>query len=566
MYSYSPITDNVLTVAESAAKDAIKKAENFLKPNPGQLKRISKRHKLPENERQLHTLLMIEGDLIAGELPVPLEWLEVLAEQERCLYIEPGLWIAAEHREIYQTALVDCEEEARQNMVRRALRYRGAMDIAPLAERYFWSEETAHAVLETLREQGSVIMEAGLYYHAELYERARHATITERRQVQTVPAFHYAALMAGRLRTFAPSGEQLKQSIEKLAGRPFPASQWEAHLLPARVNGYRPELLDQLLSCGEVFWRLGNEGLSFHAYADVDFDADISEYLDKVELDPDEQMVIQILRKRGASFISAWPTEEWQMQKPLQEVLFSLMEKGLIHADSFTPVRMWLEREKSGKFTVRQRVAARVATSTSGRWDIQRPLKPKSIEERLNHAFEKTDLLCRETASILLGIPWATALGALRTWEYTGRARRGYFVEGLSGAQYIREDAYVSIIQGLEHPTDKVIWLVASDPNQAWGKALPHGPDRQFTNVHSTVVALKKGIPVAVFERQGHTLRVFNESVRTDALTAFAEAFRKRTIFPALNRVTVKQYPPTAAQALADAGFRRAMLDYVLYR
>jgi ATP-dependent Lhr-like helicase len=87
--------------------------------------------------------------------------------------------------------------------------------------------------------------------------------------------------------------------------------------------------------------------------------------------------------------------------------------------------------------------------------------------------------------------------------------------------------------------------------------------------VHGTVVALKQGVPVAVFERQGHTLRVFgefDETVLADALTAFAAAFSKRNIFPAVKRLTVKHYPPTAAQALTDAGFEQVMLDYVLCR
>ena len=207
-----------------------------------------------------------------------------------------------------------------------------------------------------------------------------------------------------------------------------------------------------------------------------------------------------------------------------------------------------------------------MAATTSGRWDISRPLKSLNLEERLNRAFEKTGLLCRETAAPLLGIPWASALEALRVLEYTGRARRGYFVEGLSGAQYIREDAYASITHELEQPADEMIWLAAPDPNQVWGKILPHAQDRQFTIIHGAAVALKRGIPVALFERQGHTLRVFDETVLTDALAAFASAYSKRNIFPALNRLTVKQYPPTAEQALTEVGFTRVMLDYVLYR
>ena len=577
VYNYTPTTNSVLTAAAETVKEAM-----IIKPGTEQLARISERRQLPEDELQLHSLLMIEGDLIAGELPIPLEWFESLTGQERCLYIEPGLWIAAEHSSLYQSALIDCEQEARQNIVRRALRYRGAMDISQVAERYFWSEETASAVLESLRAQGSVIKEASLYYHAELYERARRATLTERRQVHTEPATHYAAFMAGYIRTLAPQGEQLKQAIEKLTDRPFSAGQWEGLLLPARVNDYRPDLLDKALAGGEMFWRFSDEGLSFHAYTDVDWDAKI-QYPDFAELrtescpastddghafiDADEQMVLRILQKRGASFISAMLTgKEQEMQKPLPEVLFSLMEKGIIHADSFTPVRIWLERDKIEKTTIRRRIAAQVATVSSGRWDIVRPLKPLSIDDRIDRAFEKVGLLCRETATPLLGIPWTTALESLRIWEYTGRARRGYFVEGLSGAQYIREEDYASIVHELAHPADRIIWIAASDPNQVWGKTLPHIPDRQFTSVHGTVVALWQGVPVVVFERQGHTLRIFEESVRTEALSAFSEAFTKRTVFPTLNRVTVKNYPPTAAKALADAGFIRVMLDFVLYR
>jgi N-dimethylarginine dimethylaminohydrolase len=93
-----------------------------------------------------------------------------------------------------------------------------------------------------------------------------------------------------------------------------------------------------------------------------------------------------------------------------------------------------------------------------------------------------------------------------------------------------------------------------------------HHPDRQFIIVHGTAVALKQDIPVAVFVQKGLTLRVFDETVFAEALVAFAEAFRKRCVFAALNRVTVKHYPAETAQALAGAGFERVMLDWVVYR
>ena len=37
-----------------------------------------------------------------------------------------------------------------------------------------------------------------------------------------------------------------------------------------------------------------------------------------------------------------------------------------------------------------------------------------------------------------MNLTWREALEILRVWEYTGgRVRRGYFIEGMSGAQFI---------------------------------------------------------------------------------------------------------------------------------
>ena len=42
--------------------------------------------------------------------------------------------------------------------------------------------------------------------------------------------------------------------VEQLAGAPVPASALETLVLPARVPGYSPALLDELTSAGEVVW------------------------------------------------------------------------------------------------------------------------------------------------------------------------------------------------------------------------------------------------------------------------------------------------------------------------
>ena len=58
---------------------------------------------------------------------------------------------------------------------------------------------------------------------------------------------------ARRLRS-APTPEDVLGAVEQLAGAPVPASALESLLLPARLPGYSPALLDELTISGEVSW------------------------------------------------------------------------------------------------------------------------------------------------------------------------------------------------------------------------------------------------------------------------------------------------------------------------
>jgi ATP-dependent Lhr-like helicase len=132
--------------------------------------------------------------------------------------------------------------------------------------------------------------------------------------------------------------------------------------------------------------------------------------------------------------------------------------------------------------------------------------------------------------------------------------------------QYIRDKDFAGLMFELEQPDDEIVWLSAVDPAQPWGKYLAHYQDRTFMNVPGTAVALRGGVPVAVSERQGKTLRVFDGASLPDVLRAFAQDYSTRRLFPTLRRLTIKEYPRQAADALEAAGFMREMQDYVMYR
>ena len=75
MYEYSPVTPKIRQTVQEDLKKAL------LKPTAEELSRGWTRKKMPENEEELHSLLMMEGDLEAGELDIPAEWLDTLARQ-----------------------------------------------------------------------------------------------------------------------------------------------------------------------------------------------------------------------------------------------------------------------------------------------------------------------------------------------------------------------------------------------------------------------------------------------------------------------------------------------------
>lgn len=584
MYDYTPTPQGI----HEAVEKALQQEQELAAPDGRELLRLQERDaflKIPQNAVQLHSLLMTEGDLAAGELAVPADWLDRLAQEGRALYLEQGLWIAAEQKEEYDCALGDDPSKYapfsdanmhRLHIIRRMLRYRGAADTLQTAERYGWTADAAQDVLTELCRRGEVVEKDGMYYHKQLYRRAVVRTVKSRREeIKTCPPSAYAALMLSRLQSSAPADECLRSIMKQYKGAAFPAAYWESILLAGRIKNYRESVLDRFLTEGELFWHMGENGMvRFDALEEVDWEADCTCFLQ--DLTEKERIIYEALLKRGASFMQ--PLNRLLAGESAYDTLMSLMEKGLVYADSFVPVRQWLEREKTKKAAPVRRVNMRLKAFHAGRWDVARPLKGQyvsdqaasgsvreEVEKKLESCFDRMFIISRETAAVC-GISWQEALSVLSIWEYTGRAARGYFVQGMSGAQFIRREDCVSVTRRLRLPEENLVWISAADPAQCWGKILPHEEGRHFLNVPGCAVACYGGRPVAVIERQGKVLRIFEEQYTQMCIRLFAEAYKSGKLFSSCRRIVVKTYPASAAQPLAAAGFLKEMNDYVLYR
>lgn len=555
MYDYAPTPRNVYDVTREAVKDA-----TMIKPATEQINLLTTRKKLPQNIMELHSLLMMEGDLVAFELDIPIEWLEELSSKGSAKYIEPGLWIAAELEEEYLDTLADDKVETKTRLVKRLLRYRGARSYEEIAERYLWTDEMTLKVLKRLEGQELVVEDEGLYYHTEIYDRARVETIkVRRRQITTLKAERYAALLSGGSKVIGVPIEQLRRTLFTLIDQPIAVEYLENMLLPSRVKNYRIERMDEVLSEGSLFWRFhSSTEICFHKTEDIDGDGDRTEVLESLE--GKEKIIYGALLKMGASFMQRL---NGLVEGSPYDTLLSLSLKGLISADSYLPIKQCANLDKRKESNIRTRIHDRTKLLSAGRFEVIRPLKTLDIEDLLHRNFDRVIILCRET---IQGITWGTALETLRIWEYTGKVHRGYFIEGLSGIQFIREKDYETTVIKLANPSEEILWINAVDPLQPWGKYLPHYVDRKFQNIAGTIVALQAGLPVVVIERQGKRLRVFEEEYLLEALVLFKEDFNKRRILAGHNRIVVKEYPELAAPIMEEVGFIHEIQDYVLYR
>lgn len=607
MYDYAPTPRGIHEAVREELQEALKRQTNLIVPGGEELAAVQANEKLPQDEKQLHTLLMTEGDLTAGELAVPVEWFESLEREGRVCYLEQGLWIAAEQMETYQEALTGFGQrqerepeggtggvsqaagdasakqtddhswcgtdrgsadgqqgrDAARQIVRRMLRYRGASSAGQTAARYGWEEKETEGLLEELCERGEVVFQEGRYYHAVLYQRARTKTIKNRREeIATVEPYAYAALLMSRMQRQAPPEECVRAALSLFFGAAYPAAMWEEFLLPSRVKGYRESYLDAVLSEGACFFRMEENGrVCFERTDRIDWDA--KPQIPWELLSEQEARMTEALMKRGASF--AQSLESVLDGEPVYDVLLSLVEKGIVCADSFVPVRHVLQRASLQKANARRRFGAHKKLMQAGRFELVRVTKPLTVKEQMERCFDRYLILCRETAAAF-GLSWQEALSILRVSEYTGEVRRGYFVRGLSGAQFIRAKDFESVTALLRRPLTETVWVHAADPMQPWGKLLAHGEGRQFLNVTGSAVAIRGGRPVLIFEKQGKSCGIFENEGLEDVLFLFVEEFRRGRIFAGRKRIVVKEYPQEVAAAFERCGFVREIRDYVLYR
>jgi len=326
-------------------------------------------------------------------------------------------------------------EEARVAMVRGLIEISGPVTGAQVAANLGIETNQADACLEALEGEGVVLRgrfsaptadpaadstdqaqtpgTAGEieWCHRRLLARIHRLTMEGlRKQIEpvTVDVFirfltRHHGILPGSRRSGAGGAFE---AVSMLQGLDLPAVVWERDVLPARIEKYRPELLDELCLTGEVGWgRLfptrrtpdrsrplasltrvvplslflrsdlewltaagRKSGIAGGAPRDQEPDAELL-------LSSPGQQVCALLAAHGAMFAADLIAATRMLPSQLTDVLGELVSQGLVTADGFAGLRALVSARSSAAepSRARRQVARhRVPLAGSGRWSLWR--------------------------------------------------------------------------------------------------------------------------------------------------------------------------------------------------
>ncbi|MCJ0702295.1 DEAD/DEAH box helicase, partial [Frigoribacterium faeni] len=423
------------------------------------------------------------------------------------------------------TAFVEPVDDPLGDLVGRYARTHGPFTSAMVAERLGLGGAVVLDALRKLATQRRVVegefrprQQGSEWCDAEVLRRLRGKSLAAlRHEVEPVapetlgrflPAWQHVAtgLRGSGLRGL----DGVLQVVDQLSGVSLPASAWESLILPARITDYSPAMLDELTATGDIIWSgtgtlPGNDGwVSLHL-------ADGAQVTlpepSGAETDDLQREVLAALAGGGAYFFRQLSDAVGSTDDDaLVTAIWQLVWAGQITNDTFAPLRTQVGGGKAPR--PRAPTRSRSSYRSRGRIAMPRQAGPPTVGGRwslLPLAEPDGTIRAAATAEILLerhgvvtrgavvneGVRggFSTAYKVLSGFEETGRARRGYFIEGLGAAQFatgptvdrlrsfIRDegdrrddDTLVAAGRQLDVP---VVTLAATDPANPYGAALP---------------------------------------------------------------------------------------------
>ena len=515
------------------------------------------------NADELHDLLRRLGDLNHEELRTrcetdPGDWLKLLTRERRAVTVSVAKqprWIAVEEAGLFRDALgcmppaglpdscLGPVDRALEQLMRRYARHRGPFLSRDPARRYGLQPAQIEPALRALESEGTLlrgeIRPGGAeleWCDVEVLRRLKRLTLAKlRREVAPVDARALGQFLPRWHGIGGDRGgpERLAEVITQLEGLPLPWSTLSTVILPQRIPGFSPELLDMASATGRLVWLgcspLGTGDGRLALYRRDQVRRLLAPHRTYEPPTRVHATILDRLRQRGASFLmeledtvrAAHPDAGGH---DFTAALWDLVWAGQVTNDTFAPLR-GLGRPSPRGSRARGRTGQALA---GGRWSLVDDLFTDDVSEteralaQATMLLERYGIVSREMAHAenLTG-GFGPVYRVLKAMEESGKVRRGYFVEGLAGAQF----GHVGAVDRLrasrpdQDPIgacsdDDVLALATVDPANPYGSILPWpttgGPDEtRPRRVPGAWVILVEGNPVLYVGATGRQVQTF---------------------------------------------------------
>jgi ATP-dependent Lhr-like helicase len=527
-------------------------------------------------------------------------WLASLASQRRVLELriagEPR-WSAIEDAGRLRDALgvalppgvpgafTEPVADPLRDLALRYARTHGPFSAAALAQRYGLGVAVVTGALHRLAAEGTVSegdfhpsMGTSWCQAGVLRMLRRRCLAKLRKEVEPVPPAAFAAFLpawqhadkaAGQAAGGRPRparADAVYDVIDQLAGAAVPASALETLVLPGRVPGYSPALVDELTAAGEVAWAgagalPGGDGwivLAPAAAASLLMPEPV-----EITMTAVHEAILTVLGGGGALFFRAIADRVMAADSgpgrvtdaDVASAIWDLVWAGRLTNDTLAPLRTVLEsgrpvpaapgpavrpaaegsaipaargygrprpgpsrRAGYGRVVLPSRTGP---PTVSGRWSLLPPAEPDQTRRRHAQALallERHGIVIRGAAAAEhVGGGFGALYPVLRALEDAGQCRRGYFVEGLGAAQF----ALAGAVDRMRAMTEAA--QAAPIPADPWATAPARVPGKRVLVLSAADPANAYGAALPWPERPGDTAGGHRPGRKAGALVVLAD-------------------------------------------
>lgn len=486
------------------------------------------------------------------------EWVVAAERLVQCRAVHPDATLVPDILGAGRLAREKWERErALVELVRSRLEGLGPVTEAELAAQSAVQAREIKAALTVLEAEGFAVAGQFTGADAEWCERRLLARIHDytlkrlRREIEPVQAAEFMRYLLERHRlTKSNQGvgtDALSDVIECLEGCEIPIAAWETEILPRRISGYVPAMLDELALSGWVYWtrctprqnpidsagsrpprrsgalpgsliRTTPLALLLRAHRSNWNALSSGAASSSARLSSVANAVADLLKLKGALFFDEIREGLNLLPAQLEQALSELVVAGVAAPDSFNGLRALLVPENRRRSAGRslQRRTRRLSgrrIDRSGRWGLldTGTFNGEFDDDAIEHAvwvlLRRYGVVFRQLTRREAGWlpPWRDLLRTLRRLEARGEIRGGRFVAGFTGEQFALPDV-ISALRGVRRrgSSDELVVVSAADPLNMTGIL---DQESRMPATLSNRVLYRNGMCVAVQQGDRVTLK-----------------------------------------------------------